>query len=309
MQVNASMDSHQTTIITSTRNRRIVETRKLDQRKHRQRQGRFLVEGLQLLHMALDAGARPAEVFYCESQFAGAEAAVLLSRFRRTGADLVAVSERVMCALSQRDAPQGIVATFTSFETPLQELQLTGRELVIVLDRLRDPGNVGTLIRTADAVGAAATILIEPCVDVFDPKTVRSSMGSLFNVPQVRTADVIKLFGWLRGKGLRPVGADAQQGEAWGQGLWKGGVALILGNEARGLSGDVRAHLEDWARLPIVGKAESLNVAVAGGVLMYRWLRANLKKCVGVDMSASSARSASIVTSSAFTTTGAASRI
>lgn len=268
------MSTRQVATITSTANRRIVEARKLGERKHRERQGRFLVEGLQLLHMALDAGARPVEVFCCESLFAGTEAAALLSRFRATDAPLVPVSENVMRALSERDAPQGIVAAFALFETPLSGLRLTGRELVVVLDRLQDPGNVGTLIRTADAVGAAAIILIEPCADPFDPKTVRGSMGSLFNVPLARTSDVPGLFGWLRSRGLRPVGADVQQGDAWDEGLWRGGVALVLGNEARGLSEDVRAHVNDWARLPIVGKAESLNVAVAGGVLMYLWLRA-----------------------------------
>jgi TrmH family RNA methyltransferase len=276
------MDHAQIPTITSTRNRRIVDARKLDQRKHRQRQGRFLVEGLQLLHMALDAGARPVEVFYCEDLFAGTEAAALLSRFRDTVADLVPVSEHVMHALSQRDAPQGLVATFALSETSLQDLYPTGRELVVVLDRLQDPGNAGTLIRTADAVGAGAVILIEPCVDVLDPKTVRGSMGSLFNLPLVRTDDVTQLFGWLRDSGLRPVGADAQLGSAWGEGLWQGGVALVLGNEARGLSDDVRAHLQDWARLPIVGRAESLNVAVAGGVLMYAWLQANYERAEGV---------------------------
>ncbi len=263
--------------ITSTANRRIVEARKLAERKHRQQQGRFLVEGLQLLHMALDAGARPLEVFYCESRFAGTEAVALLDRFRRTDADLVAVSEHVMGALSERDTPQGIVAAFALPQTPFQEIPLAGRELVVVLDRLQDPGNVGTLIRVADAVGAGAMILLEPCVDLFDPKTVRSSMGSLFNLPVTRTGETAALFGWLRGKGLRLVGADAAQGELWGRGLWAGGVALVLGNEARGLSPDVRPYLEAWARLPIVGKADSLNVAVAGGVLMYAWLQANMQ--------------------------------
>jgi TrmH family RNA methyltransferase len=202
----------------------------------------------------------------------------LLDRFHQAGADLVAVSPPVMEALSERDAPQGMVAAFALFETSLQALRLAGGELVVVLDRLQDPGNLGTLIRTADAAGAAAVILIEPCVDPFDPKTVRGSMGSLFNVPLVQTADVPALFTHLREKGLRLVGADAQQGEAWGEGLWEGGVVLILGNEARGLSDDVRAHVEAWACLPIVGKAESLNVAVAGGILMYTWLRANIRE-------------------------------
>lgn len=262
-------------VITSTRNRRIVEARKLDQRKHRERQNRFLVEGLQILHMALDVGARPLEVFYCEGLFVGTEAPALLERFRQTEADLVAVSEHVMQALSERDASQGIAATFALFETSFEAIHLTGSELVVVLDRLQDPGNMGTLIRTADAVGAAAVVLIEPCVDPFDPKTVRGSMGSLFNVPLVRTEDVPALFGWLRSQGLKAIGADVHRGQTWGQGLWQGGLALILGNEARGLSEDVCTHVDNWVRLPIVGKAESLNVAVAGGVLMYTWLQAN----------------------------------
>lgn len=270
------MNQQPSLTVTSARNRRIICARKLNQRKHRQRQGRFLVEGLQLLHMALDAGARPVEVFYCSSLFAGTGATTLLRRFQQTDADLVTVSPDVMQALTQRNALQGIVATFALFETSLSDLDLSGRELIVVLDRLQNPGNVGALIRAADAVAAAGVILVEPGADVFDPKAVRGSMGSLFNVPVVQTSDVPRLFRWLRDQGFRPVGADVRQGTAWGQGLWEGRVALILGNEAQGLSRDIRVHLENWVMLPMVGKAESLNVAVAGGVLMYGWLQANL---------------------------------
>ena len=263
-------------VVTSVRNPRVVQARKLRQRKHRLRQGRFLVEDLAVLHIALDAGARPLEVFYCAEQLVEEEALALLDRFRAVGAESVAVSSQVMKSLSEREVPQGIVATFVLHEASLRNLSVAEKDLVVVLDRLQDPGNLGTLIRTADAVGAAAVILIEPCVDPFDPKTVRGTMGSLFNLPLVRTSDVSDLFTWLHEHDLRLVGADARQGEAWGKGLWKGGVALVLGNEARGLSNDVRSLVEAWARLPIVGKAESLNVAVAGGVLMYSWLRTNL---------------------------------
>lgn len=262
--------------ITSTSNARVVAARKLAQRKYRQAEGLFLVEGLQLLHMALDSGAAPSEVFYCQEQFAGVEAAHLLERFQGTQAALLRVTERVMETLSEREEPQGIVAAFHVPQVALSTLRLTGRELVVVVDRLQDPGNLGTLIRTADSVGAAAVILVEPCVDPFDPKTVRGSMGSLFNIPVISARDVAGLFAWLVARGLRPVGADPHLGETWGAGLWRGGVALVLGNEARGLSADVAAQIHDWAKLPIVGKAESLNVAVAGGVLMYLWLRENL---------------------------------
>ena len=259
--------------ITSTRNPRVVNARKLTHRKHRVRQGRFLVEGLQILHMALDAGARALEVFYCEDFFTGTEAPALLERFRAAGATLIPVSPHVLASLSERETPQGIVATFALFEHHLDDVPPRGEDLYVVLDRLQDPGNLGTLIRTADAVAARAVILIEPCVDPFDPKTVRGSMGSLFNVPLVRTRDVEMLFSWLSVHRVRPLAADAHQGVMWGTGLWQGNVALVLGNEARGISPDVRGHVRHFVRLPIVGKAESLNVAVAGGVLMYLWLK------------------------------------
>jgi TrmH family RNA methyltransferase len=226
--------------------------------------------------MALDAGVPPIEVFYCSSQFPTDDGAVLMYRFQQMGVELVAVSPRVMATLSERDAPQGIVGIFGLFQASLRDLSLCGRELIVVLDRLQDPGNLGTLIRTADAVGAAAVALIEPCVDPFDPKAVRGTMGSLFNLPLLRTSDVSVFFSWLRDRGLRLVGADSRRGAVWGEGVMAGGVALVLGNETRGLSNEVYSFVEAWARLPIVGKAESLNVAVAGGVLMYTWLRANL---------------------------------
>jgi len=265
-------------VVTSVRNQRVVEARKLRQRKHRQRQGRFLVDDSAILQMALDAGVQPVEVYYCESQLAESESAALMRLFREPNAEIIAVSPQVMGALCARDTPQGLVATFSIFEATLHSLSVSEDSLVVALDRLQDPGNLGTLIRTSDAVGAAAVILIEPCVDPFDPKTVRGTMGSLFNVPLVRTSDVSGLFAWFQESRLRVVGSDALQGEIWGENLWAGGVTLLLGNEARGLSNDVRPLVEAWARLPIVGKAESLNVAVAGGVLMYAWLRANLRE-------------------------------
>lgn len=262
-------------MVTSSANPRIVAARKLDQRKHRERQQRFLVEGLQLLAMGLDAGAQPVEAFYCREQWRGEQAPRLLDRLAGAGAAAYAVSEPVMAGLAEREAPQGLVATFRMLDRRPAEVGLGPGDLVVVVDRLQDPGNLGTLVRTADAVGAAAVALLEPCVDLYDPKAVRGSMGSLFNLPVVRSRDPRELAAWVSSAGLRLIGADARLGPEYGQGLWKGGVALALGNEARGLSEDVRELVGGWARLPIAGRAESLNVAVAGGVLMYLWLQAN----------------------------------
>ncbi len=267
-------------MITSTKNPKIVTLRKLKQRKHRRAQNRFSVEGLQLLGMALEGGHAPLEIFYCQEEFVGGAAATLLEKFIKVGGSAYAVNPLVMSALSERESPLGIIATFSLFETKLNDMLDAAPDpsLLLALDRLQDPGNLGTLIRTADAVAAAGIILIEPCVDPFDPKTVRGSMGSLFSLPLARANEPKALFETLCQRGYRIIGADGYRGEIpWSaqSSALDGCAALVLGNEARGLSQDLRPYLNDWLRLPLLGRAESLNVAVAGGVLMYQWLQAN----------------------------------
>jgi TrmH family RNA methyltransferase len=261
-------------LITSLRNPRVVAARKLSQRKQRQEQGRFLVEGLQSLYMALESSYMPLEVFYCEALFSGDHAPQVLRRFAATDAALVQVSAEVLQSLSPRDSPQGLIASFALPEPSLASIHLGGNALLLVLDRLRDPGNVGTLLRTADAAGAAAVILLGPSVDPYDPKTLRASMGSLFNLPVLTHDDPGNLFRWIATQGLSVIGADATRGTVWTGMQWPGAVALVLGNEAQGVSEDVAAHISEWVALPLYGRAESLNVAVAGGILMYAWAAA-----------------------------------
>jgi TrmH family RNA methyltransferase len=274
-------------VVTSLRNPRIVEARKLTQRKHREGQGRFLVEGLQILAMAAERLAsdpskvKPLEVFFCEELFTGRTAPRLLRDLSEAGGEPIHVASHVLDTLSARDVSQGLAATFDSraLEASLDELSATASSepgLFVVLDRLQDPGNLGTLIRTADAAGARAVILIEPSVDPFDPKTVRGTMGSLFSISFARVAGVEDLWNWLDRQGLRAVGADATEGRTvWDTDALHGSAALVLGNEARGIDPDLRARLADLVGLPMLGKAESLNVSIAGAALMYEWLRVN----------------------------------
>jgi TrmH family RNA methyltransferase len=299
-------------MITSTKNPRIVEARKLTDRKHRRQQNRFLVEGLQLLSLAVEVidtpqgqiRVKPLELFYSEELFTGETAPRLLYQLTQAGAEAVPVAPHVLDTLSERDVSQGLAATFalSELEWSLDELgqggeterrggeevvtrrdqsyssphRLTTPRLLLVLDKLQDPGNLGTLIRTADAVGVEAMILLEPCVDPFDPKTVRGTMGSLFTMPFARTKNAGEVMSRLAEKGYRLVGADGRQGEPpWQSDVLTGSVALVLGNEARGLSPELRPYLQDYVRLPLRGHAESLNVSVAGGALMYEWLRVN----------------------------------
>ena len=249
----------------------MVQARKLLQRKHRIRQERFLVEGGQLLWMALDAGFLVDEVYFSGKLDRHSSTGVLLTKLEQNGARLIEVTPSIHASMSTRAGGDHLIGVVQHKALSLREVKLPDITLVLVLDRLQDCGNVGTLVRTADAVGASAVILIEPCADVYDPRAVRSSMGSIFNLPVLSIQDLSELETWLRTNSLQLVGADAHQGTLWGQDALQGGVALCLGNEARGLSSDVDALVDTRVRLPIHGKADSLNVAVAGGVMMYLW--------------------------------------
>jgi TrmH family RNA methyltransferase len=261
--------------VTSRHNARVARARRLQERKGRETEGLFRVEGLQALHLALESGRRPEEVLYCEELFAGPGAPALLERCRLAGSELTRVSRGVMEGLSSRDAPQGLIAVCGLVDVPVESVVPRASDLVLILDRLQNPGNLGTLMRTADAVGGAAVLVLEPCADPHDPGAVRASMGSLFSMPVARHGEPAALLEPARRAGLRVVAADPHQGEVWHRHPWAGGAALVLGNEARGLSDDVRPLVDTWIRLPMVGRAESLNVAVTGGVLMYTWAQAN----------------------------------
>jgi tRNA G18 (ribose-2'-O)-methylase SpoU len=247
----------------------------------------------------------PHEIFYSEALFSGDSAPRLLADLSALGGEAIPVAPHVLDTLSDRDTSQGILATFALVElvtsldelepisqSPISNLQspistrsvqspreasnLQSPPLLLILDQLQDPGNLGTLLRTADAAGVRAVILLEPCVDPFDPKTVRGTMGSLFNVPFARTAEPAALLPQLAKMGYHVIGADGSRGRPpWQSEALVGPVALVLGNEARGLSPELQPHLADYVSLPLLGRAESLNVAIAGGVLMYEWLRLN----------------------------------
>lgn len=276
-------------IVTSTANPRIIEARKLTQKKHRLRQNRFTAAGLQILGMAIEGIAstrmadriRPLDVFFCEDLFTTDTAPRILAGLIAAGATATPVSQRVLETLSDRELSQGLVATFAidSLLHSLEELPTRtneGPQLFIMLDRPQYPGNAGTLIRTADAVGAEYVILIEPAVDAFAPASVRASMGSIFAIPTIRTDNISAIEAWAKRVNLRLVGADAAEGDVvWESDAMRGSIGLVLGNEGEGLQPDLLQMLDCTVRLPQRGCAESLNVSIAGGILMYEWMRVN----------------------------------
>jgi RNA methyltransferase, TrmH family len=272
--------------IRSKSNPRVVHARKLLQRKHRLRQQRFLAEGLQILRRAVEQHAsadaqtvRPVEVFFCETLFSSQNAPSILAGLVSAGAKACPVTEDVLDTLSSRVRSQGLVAVFSS--TPLTHAlrgwdPTEGQEpkLLVLLDRPQYPGNVGTVLRTADAVGAEAVVLLAPAADPLDPKAIRASMGSVFAVPILHADCVETVRSWSARRSIRWVATDADQGAPlWSDPSLDGSVGLLLGNEGEGLHPELAGLAEHRVRLPQRRAVDSLNVSVAGGILMYEWLR------------------------------------
>jgi TrmH family RNA methyltransferase len=258
-------------VITSPSNPAVRAARKLARPSARARSGgRFLLEGPEGIRAALDAGHRPERLLATER--AAARHAGLVNRARQGGAEVTLVAEPVLAALAATTTPQGLVAILPSVRRPLEALPASPR-LVCVLAEVRDPGNAGTVLRAADAFGADAVATTRGSVDPESPKAVRAAAGSLFHLPVLAGIPWPELRDALRGRGLRLVGADPHAALTVDAAPLADPVALVLGNEAHGLPAQVAADLDLIVRVPLAGRAESLNLAAAAAVLLYETAR------------------------------------
>jgi RNA methyltransferase, TrmH family len=256
-------------VISSTKNPRVASIAKLKKRGLREQAGRFLVEGAQAAGEALAAGAVDS-LFHVPGSTGRVPEVV--SAAEASEVEVVAVSDAVMAYLTSAVTPQGVVAVAPFVDVPMAEL--SGKAgLVPVLCSVRDPGNAGAIIRSADAAGADGVIVTTASVDVYNAKTVRASAGSLFHLPLVREVQAEEAVAALRAGGAQ-VFAAAADGElsAYEADLSRP-TALLLGNEAWGLTPEVRALADAGVRVPIAGRAESLNLAAAAALLMFEWAR------------------------------------
>lgn len=250
-------------------NRRRKEIASLTKKKYRERLGQCLVEGVRSVEAALDAGAPLVELLVADGIEADPRAASVVRRF--DGPTYVVPAPH-LAALSDVDTPQGLLAVAQLTPTPVADLAAC--RAVLALDGVQDPGNVGTLLRTAAWFGADAVLAGPGTADVYGPKVVRAAMGGLWDVRLARADDLTASLGVLQARGFTAYGADLDGDDAR---RWTPAApsVLVLGSEAHGLSDAVRAQLD--ARVRLAGQAgragaESLNVAVAGGILLYEWL-------------------------------------
>jgi RNA methyltransferase, TrmH family len=255
-------------VITSTQNRRVSAAARLRKRGLRDQDRRFLVEGAQAVGEAVDAAAVES-VFHIPGSTGRVPEVVAAAR--RAGADVLEVAPPVMAHLTSAVTPQGVVAVARFVDVAVAELPGTG--LIPVLSSVRDPGNAGTILRSADAAGASGVVITRDSVDVYNPKAVRASAGSLFHVPVVRDVHPAEAVAALRDRGARVLAAAADGEVSMYHADLAGPTALLLGNEAWGLPAEVRSLADQTVRVPIHGGAESLNLAAAAALLMFESAR------------------------------------
>jgi TrmH family RNA methyltransferase len=264
--------------LTSIRSPRVKAARQLAKRAFRQRAREFLAEGPQAVSEALAAGGVVTQLFVTAA--AQARYASLIGLAAGQGADVHAVSGDVMTELAQTITPQGVLAVCEFIDVDLDQLTAGPPRLAVILANVRDPGNAGTVLRTADAAGAGGVIFAGSSVDPYNSKCVRASAGSLFHLPVVTGPPVADAVRALRERGLRVLAADGGAGttldDLQSAGLLSQPTAWLFGNEAWGLPSDVLDLADDAVAVPIYGRAESLNLAAAAAVCLYASARAQV---------------------------------
>ena len=262
--------------ITSLANPIVKDIRGLALAKKRKASGRFVAEGLKLVADAAEAGW-PIETLVCAAAVAGEPLVARLAETTRAGGGaVIAVSQAVLAKISRRDNPQTVLGVFRQRTLAAATISPRADELWIALEDAHDPGNVGTIVRTADAVGAGGVILIGDTVDPFSPEAVRATMGSIFHVPITRAtrADFTALAGRWPGA---VVGTHLAASVDYRAADYRAPVLLVMGGEQAGLTAAVAGLCGTLVKIPMRGRADSLNLAVATAVMVFEIMRPRLK--------------------------------
>jgi TrmH family RNA methyltransferase len=257
--------------ITGFSNPTVKFLRSLREKKHRKQEKRFLAEGLRLLTDARESGKLPEILVMASGRETHPLLAALEADVVAAGGDVIEMDEDILAKVTGKDNPQAVAGVFAEFDTGLAALDRSSSKIWLVAQALRDPGNLGTMLRTGDAVGAGGLILIDDCADPFSVEAVRASMGAVFTqaIAQARWEE---FEGWLRQGAGQLVAASLRDARDYRSAPYAAPCFLMVGNESRGLPADYEDACDLRVTMPMRGRADSLNAAVAGAVLAYEAL-------------------------------------
>lgn len=255
-------------MISSFRNPLVKQIKRLRQKKYRQREGVFFVEGIRAVLTAVNHHAAVETLVYAPELLTSEVALEMVYDQQRQGTRCEAVTSEVFQTISERDNPTGLGAVVRSPERPLTELKITADSLFIALTGIADPGNLGTILRTADAVGAAGIILVGQTTDVGHPTAAKASMGTLFTVP-IATTTAAGLLSWAAARRLHTVTTSAHATQLHWESTYQFPLLLIMGSEKEGVPADIATAAAQAIKIPMLGQASSLNLAIATGIILY----------------------------------------
>ena len=264
-----------TETITSAQNQKIKTLLELqDKSKVRRKEGLFVVEGRRELLHCMEAGYEPYSIFACPD---------IISRTELEEIIKIAESKAPRCScfeiplhlydkIAYRGGTEGVIAELHCKEMTLESLELKADPLVVVLESVEKPGNLGAVLRSADASGVDAVIVCDPLTDMYNPNLIRSSIGAIFTVP-VATASSEDTIRWLKSNNIKIYTAQLQDSEWYYDTDMKGGTAIVMGTEATGLTDGWRKAADAHIKIPMLGKLDSLNVSVSAAILMFEAVR------------------------------------
>lgn len=268
---------HEPLLLTSLQNPRVKHVLDLRERRFRDETGQFIIEGYRETLRAFEAGSEINNLFYCPSLFLGENENALIKRIGSKGAHLFECSEKVFRKMSYRDRPDGLIATAVQKRQGLADLEslLAKKDhppFLVVAEAIEKPGNLGTILRSSDAVQLDALIVCDKCTDIYNPNVVRASVGTLFTVPVIESTGAETL-DWLRREQISIVAATPSAKLEYTKADFTKPIAIAVGTEQLGLSERWMTQADIQVRIPMLGVADSLNVAMATALLLYEVLR------------------------------------
>lgn len=259
--------------ITSAQNPKIKDFLALQEKSRlRREKGLFVVEGRRELLHCLEAGFSPRTIFVCEEILGAGEMEAVLGAAGE-GCTVFSVSANVYDRMAYRSGTEGVTAIMQARNLRLEELRFRNEEpLIVVVEAVEKPGNLGAILRSADAAGADAVIVCDPLTDLYNPNLIRASIGAVFSVPMV-AASSAETIEWLRSRGVTIYTAQLQDSSWYYDCDMKKATAIVMGTEATGLTGIWREAADRHIRIPMLGKLDSLNVSVSAAVLLFEAVR------------------------------------
>jgi len=266
------MDRPPVQIITSAQNPRLRQTARLRDRSPRDEAQQFLIEGYRCVRRALEGGQPITELFICPELYQGVNEPQLVADCQARGARVFQLPPHLFGKLAYRDRPEGLLGVAPQRHLRLDDLPAGDPPFLVVAEAIEKPGNLGTILRSADATGVDGLILCDRCTDLFNPNVVRASTGTLFSVP-VAECTTAEALDWLRARHVRILAATPHAQTVFTETDMRGPLAIVVGSEQYGLSEGWLGAADAQVRIPMLGMADSLNVATATTLLLYEVAR------------------------------------